>query len=1523
MPRQAISLEADQTTQRRPLVSLLTEDGPGQVTPRTIDRDTIFFAEATGRPPEEVRQYVENNMTSVLSQESRMSLHGAIAGAVEGPAQTDEELNEQIAAMLEGMSEIEQLSRFIPPSMAAAVRSNIAGARDLAVDRLARVMMTGERIQERMESMAGVGPAILDFAEVLVDPLDIIHQRTYTRLVEEYQDLLAPGVTMEEFEQGLERILTEAEDAGFFSDQNRFYFGSFLDTLGSGVYSGQQRANEYLGWLDLGITGATEALPLVMRGTRTVRTMAALGGSTALTSGALVRGLGGAALDAGRDTLSAINLLRPSANRDNVVQESLTRAIIADNPNNTAVNPSMHTQPSISTPVGVRSGFLTAPSHIALRTFEMMSESLAMVRDWARSSGRIFDDETLQAFATRMTTDRIAYLRGQGSTRIMDVEVGIDDFNNIIMNDILGTVAGRPFRSELAAQRAAGPGDEVIQLGEGQFAIFHRENISPDNLAALPDLGYTGDLRGLALYRATDPDQLGGGLIARFGSPGAQGDPEMQAYLFLSGSVMQRAMHEIHTQTKQLTRGMRNREVSEVYRVFDHLAEQTQREAYTRQQFIDWFQSPQGFGRAPTDSQVGLYLLEQQRLDTQLFMNANEVYRNAVRLGARSFRDINGEEYVVREVTDLPDNALINLDGRVVRADSDEIQDVVVYQNLGGNDIPGDVQYIASLEPQVRSVRHSDFLVQNSGGHRAYVVNQMQHLVKQRAARVYADGSTSEGAPRTLLGARTEEEATAAVRAMDTIQDELHAAVPVGSFRTADEYATAVRAAATPQMDSVVLNNNGFYPGITSVDELVDFAIERGLDLRQRFQRVGEGDALHDFVEPNSNIFNLPNLTQADQTRMSVLRGGRGSLPVPSYGGGTVTTRPTREVIEGSYASSIARTTETAYRIRAAQGTIKAAIDGGVMKRGPFSEIARLPLRTQVERILRDNMIDTTSEVGRRLNLDMRRLQFRLQKDSLTVRGWNSFTRSASNFLYRKGSTWGADKFDRWSSDPISAFRGWAFDAYLGMFNFSQLLMQSVQVINIVGIAGQRGLQGAAMYGPMRFAISNGHPAVIRRIGEVMEGVTGLSPDQFETMVEMFRRSGRGFVDNNLAEMTPSEDAMSRFGGGVIGQRIRDFREGGRVFFKEGDLVARITGFNTAYLRYLDEVGPISGPDDMRAIRWITNEDQRLTQYMTAESRQAYEQLPFMQFLTYQLRINEAIFSGTLGGSSRRVLSNTERARLGAVHLAMFGAMATTPTAFLVEYLNANTNIGAESNEHVVRLWQRGLLDTILSYVSGSDTAASSRFSSSGGMYNIMRQLAEDNVATIAIGPSGQFATRAFDTGLGTFMSGLRAVATGDTTLLEDDIINLVRLTSSGNYTYNSIMAYRYGEYLSRQGSLVSGDMSRMDAMFLAFGIPLEEIDNVYSYMAQRRIQTSVLHAHARHMNSLYDRASEAVRRGEWEDYSSYMRQISLGLNSLTPWERDVVERRINLDTQSFTDSFILEMIERDVNRWETRIDGF
>jgi hypothetical protein len=92
---------------------------------------------------------------------------------------------------------------------------------------------------------------------------------------------------------------------------------------------------------------------------------------------------------------------------------------------------------------------------------------------------------------------------------------------------------------------------------------------------------------------------------------------------------------------------MRPRQISEVYQAFEWLAQQGRPNGFTRETFDSWFTGQ--YQRAPTDRQWELYRLEQQYLDAQLYINANEVYRNAVAQNARAMVD--GETtYIVRPV---------------------------------------------------------------------------------------------------------------------------------------------------------------------------------------------------------------------------------------------------------------------------------------------------------------------------------------------------------------------------------------------------------------------------------------------------------------------------------------------------------------------------------------------------------------------------------------------------------------------------------------------------------------------------------------------------------------------------------------------------------------------------------------------------------------------------------------------------------------------------------------------------------
>jgi hypothetical protein len=1505
--------------------------------PREVSRDASYWSVATGRGYEEARDMIENQWEGILINDARGSEQAALHVSAETLLDlNDEEVGSAISDTITQLQEVDQVSRFLPPSLEAAVRSNAPGARGMAIDRIAKLQYAGEQFSQVMEDFGWNSETAIDYAEVLVDPLSITRVPLYRRLTTQFEDLLSPDVSPEAFEEGLDAIITEAMDAGWMSDENRLHFATFLDFLGSGVYSNTARAEAALGWFDIGLTLGTSS---ILRGAVGAArgTNGTLNGTTAITTGVVPRGPSGAVVDGARNNIHGLAQLQPSARRNEAIIDRTTEAILIDEIDSAGV-----TRPSILTPTTVRHSFYSAPEATALRVFERSSRALDIFRGAARDAGVAFDDQAFQAFRQSFGEQRFRALQTESTDlynpRAIDVDVGIDDLGNIFWMDVLGKSNGQAFSAKPNGLRAARAvmqeGDDLLQNADGTYVILRRGNINPENLDWLSEVGYSNDLEGMALFRATNPDALSDGFWARFGSPLGQADPETSSYLYRAEGVMNRTMSTLHREMRRARFLMRPRQISEVYQAFEWLAQQGRPNGFTRETFDNWFAGQ--YQRAPTDRQWELYRLEQQYLDAQLYINANEVYRNAVAQNARAMVD--GETtYIVRPVgrEEIEGSGQIIYDTRqqrLISVDELGVNDRI-YENIGSTDLPAEALYVRGVDSDIRAIRHTDFFFRNAGGHRGYVVNAMQFLVKQRQIARYAGGIEREGNPVTLLGARTSEEAKDAAESINSIIDTIQEVIPVNG-RSAKEYVDALEAyRSNRRIDDAIAASNRWNLDIENLEDLVRFSRDRGLDLRTRFDVVPEGQRLDEIA--GSSIYRPKDGTASDLVRMQITTSGRASMPLPSYGGGHVPMRSTEEVLQGSYASSVAYVSEAAYKMRAGYGLIKAAEEAGVFKPAYYQEgINKLPVRSQIARIVREGLIDTsgaagaTDNIGRRLMLDAKRLDFRLSNVSPATRVWRSVTRTLGNYLYRKGWKGLADKADRWSTDPVSFLRGWAFDAYLGMFNPSQLLMQSVQVVNIVGIAGLRGIQGGAMVPVMRALMANGNPNVINRVGRLLKPVTGLEPEQFADMLDLFRRSGRDITDMNLAELTATEDAASAVG--VVsnnafmraaGQVVRSTREGGRIFFKEGDLIARLTAFNASYLEAVAKYGPRSAANDADFVRFIDWRQQVLTQGMTAASRQAYEQLPFMQFMTYQLRINEALFAGTFS-SSKAVLTRNEKLRLAATHLAMFGMMSSTGTGLLSQWYLARNE--TELDPDLVRAFHRGALDAALSYFTESETAASSRFSSSMGLYNLMQGLQNDGFAFFG-GPGIEFGVNATRTMLDVVQEGARAIATGETAGFEAELTDLVRLTSSGNYSYNAYTAMRFGTYHTRRGQRITNDLDpglSSDAIFTAFGIPLEEVAAVYEFMGQDNFKNAWLRNYANSITETHRRAQDAVRENDTEAAEQFYRALASMYAVLEPWERERVDRMVDNSARTLDDRLMLQMYRQQSQYFEMTTEG-
>jgi hypothetical protein len=1473
--------------------------------------DAANYAVASDRHYDEAVEMVRLGYQRSMKREGQANGQARVAEVVDS-ALDDDDAATQINDAITQLREIETVRRFLPPSLQAAVEANAPGARSMALDRIARLQYTGQRISETMEDFGWNETTALDFAEVFVDPLSITRVPIYRRLTEQFEDLLSPSVSNEQFEEGLENIIGEAIDAGWMSEENLIHLATFLDFLGSGAYSNQARAEVALGWMDVGLSALGAASSGVVRGVS-----GSLRGSTSITTGVVSRGPSGAVVDAARNDIHGLELLQPGARRNEVIQDRIEESVLLDEIESAGVS-----RPSILTPTTLRHAFYTAPQHTAAREFEMTSEALRVFSQSAGSTGSAFDDATFQAFRTQFARDRFRYLHtsSNGNTRAIDVDVGVDDYNNVFWIEVLGRTNGTPFsanpRGLAAARRAAREGDDIMQQADGSYVILRRGNVNPENFSWLADEGYSTDLEGFMLWRATDPEQISEGFWARWGSPLAQADKNTSWQLFRGESVLARQMDTLVNHYQRTIRGMSARSIGEVYPVFDHMAGNNSPRAYTREQFTDWFISV--YNREPTDRQVNLYTTQQELLDAQVFSNANDAYVSAVRMNGIILSE-NGIDLVVRPVRrqDIDPNAQIfDPESQELRSLSDIDEGERIYENIGANGIPNNALYTLANGMESRAVRHSDFFIRNSGGHRGYVVNAMQFLAKQERSSTYAGGITRTENPVTLFGARTAEEANRGVDEVNTILDAIHEILPVGG-RSMDEYNEAVAALGTNRrLDELVTRNTSWAPDIENAADFVARLESRGIDLRTRFRVVPEGEALRGM---STNVFNSFARTQGELTRLQVAqRGGRANQALPLYGGGTVPQRSVEEVLQGSYISTLAQNAENSYLLRAGHGLIEAAKEQGVIP--AYNDIRHLPLRTQIRRIVEDRMIDVSGATGsspnfgRRLMLDAQRLDFRLSRTSPATRIWRGIVRNLANFLYRKGFRGMAGRVDRLSTDPVSALRGFAFNAYLGFYNIGQLLMQSVQVVNIVGIAGTRGIVGAALYPSVRFAIANGNPNVIRRTGELLSKVTGQSADEFVDMVEMLRSSGRTIADVNIAELSVYEDAAFSFGNfrnnqvmRTMGRVTRNTLRGGRVFFKEGELAARITAFNTAYMEAVQKLGPRTAANSNDFMAHVTWREQVLTQGMSAASRQAYEQLPFMQFMTYQLRINEAIFAGTFSGN-KSVLTNAERTRLAFTHFAMFGAMATTPTALLSQWYLSRNDV--DLPEEVVRGFQRGGLDAALSYLTESETAASTRFSSSMGLYNLYTGLQNDGGMFFA----GPGVNLAIDTGrsmLGVITQGTRAIATGETAGFEASLTDFARIASSTNNAFNAFTAARYSTFLTRRNQVVTNNIDggiSSDAVFLAFGVPLDEVASTYEYMAMSSFRRRWLRDYANRITRTHRIAHDAVRRDDIEAAEQTYRVLGEMYSILSPVEREQVDRMVDDSARALDDELMLQV---------------
>lgn len=1463
--------------------------------PAKAKYDDIYHSVLIGAPVEAIRPAIESGATIGLDSQARQRTEQNQRDLVQGFVE-DPERSAGLKALQDEILAIENTSRFVTPATLALLSSQNPGEQEYGVQKVSRVIAAQSIIMDKLGEASEEGFLTnFDFVDNILssarDMLLVDKQREFADRASElmYDFRVSP----EEFETEFQNILDEMAGQGFFDDSNRFYLANFVELFAAGSESSVARWQKAWAVFDT-VTFGLGAVPTTLR--------AGAAASRVVRSGALADSVRTGAGTAVSIIKNPARLVGSRTNNPQRVKEINAESRLIDDPQNPELLHSQ-TSPSLVTPDTLRPERLAHTSHVAERVYETESKILSEMRTIMGRAGSAIDDSRLAILEGRLQADAKIAAHNSGSLSYIDSNIHRDEFDNLFFTELRGTDDGMSFVGEdglVAAQNLADNiGGEVVEWQTpGHYVVAETKNI-PTSI---------GDLskEDLMLFSVTNPAELGEGFVPRWlGSPAIQTTEANRAALLTAEGIQEQMTTVLDKHIKEARRLNSRAERNEVDAIFEVLrdgAYANRREAFSEAEFRAHFLNTHD--KPPTDAQVALYLREQDVQDAQSFIVADVHFKRQVSEGVQVLD--NQYRVVPMRGSDLPDNATVydSKSGRTISA-KEVPDDHTVYRNYDPSpehDLFGSgSMYVIGDDLKTRRLYHSDILARNAGGSRLYRNGEFNYYIKQDRTTTMADGSTHKTSPLTLMGTKTFDEAKSVVKSVNGIIEQIGIALKSTKY-TNKEVATL---RGNKQLDNFIAANSSWNPSVYNIDTLLKWADDTGADLSSKSAtplRHGEARIDDDVL---GGFAGMPFEMAMDARALNPM--SRRNTVLMGYGGKKGRVMSPMKSMDIKRSELVANQSHRAYTARAINGWLKAAIRNGVLENA--KELRGLTLR---QKLMKAKIRDTPG-AGAKLALEQKKIEFRLDRTGLGDAQWSGLMNGISNYLYGKGLGKASDiAADMASVNPATAMRGFTFDAKLGMFNPSQLYVQASQVFNIFPVGGVSALKGGALYGPVRFALYNNNPEVIKALGARVGPVVGISADEFVDMVAMFKDHGRSMIGVSLAEFGTDAATASN----VLGETVGAVRKAGRVFFNEGELVARTTAWNTAYIDYLKKF-PGKSPRSQQGVRWIMNRQDTLTQSMSGASRTELDKFPFTQFLSYPFRINEAIFAGSFGG--KRVLTKAESLRLAAAHTVLFGASGWAVSGVAMDYYNYR--YGIDLDEGVYRAVRKGALDYLLSEITGVDTSLSSRLGSGDNLFMLMKDMGENNIFETLGGPSLEVSSEALRVIIGGAKNLAKGVTTGDFEDLGGSLQRFMRVFSTGNQAYNTYMAMRVGQYLTKDNALLDNNLTDMEGIFIALGVPLEEHEEAFKFANFSKFEKLLLSSTTNSVQREWNQYNSQLDRGDFAGARETSLGISLLLHSLPVHDRSVVDREVRRTGGTIKDNLTLRAFQqeyaRDLNQEE------
>ena len=485
--------------------------------------------------------------------------------------------------------------------------------------------------------------------------------------------------------------------------------------------------------------------------------------------------------------------------------------------------------------------------------------------------------------------------------------------------------------------------------------------------------------------------------------------------------------------------------------------------------------------------------------------------------------------------------------------------------------------------------------------------------------------------------------------------------------------------------------------------------------------------------------------------------------------------------------------------------------------------------------------------------------------------------------------------FNIFSRDPITALKSLAFDLKLGLFEPSQLLIQT-QTATAMAFVDPVGF---AKFGrdliPIRWALANGTDEV----GSVLGKMSSMDAGEFKSFMRVLNESGAMNVGNELVYFERATLEPLSQGKAAVG-RIRQW---GRYPFYEAERINRIASFRIAWNKLRDEV-PLEKMTSKENRAKLAGMTDKFSMNMTQASSAAWQKgilSASTQFLSYQTRFIENI----LPKIGSKQWTTSEKIRLAASQIALYGAAGVPMGQYLLAQLtssNPELRDLAEENPTLYRAATGGLIDSMLFAISGGslDVAASDRVAIAKGVEDTLAKLfGQDSRSTSFLEMLGG-APLAIGLELGSDIVSaynLMQVAAHSEQVAATDIVPIIFNEIASNASTFSRMsraylAFQYGNYYSSRSGKILTDVTTPEAFAIGLGIQPRELRDIGLNIDMMKAREEAIKSMTAPIAKLRRQAFEAYAQGDRDKANQLFRIISGHLSMLPMEDRLVISTR-------------------------------